>query len=463
MNKILRNIFLLMATIVTITACEKAEPLPFYEGGKDIALTTSTATPPNSVADSVNNVVTLSWSNPEFATDTSNYKYVVEVAPAGTNFAHPATYTVMTTRNFALTGNQLNNLLVAWGSDYGENQELEARVKASYANNNDMKISNTVKFSAAPVAKPFTVSASATGPFAPTAFTKDDKFATLNWTAPKYDDTTTITYSIESAKAGSNFASVNEIEVGNALTHDLTGLELYAMANAAGLTLDQEGSVDVRIKATVNNTNQVSYSTNTATLKIKPTEMILYMYMAGDFQGWNPSGAPSIASNDGNNYEGYVWVPAGGSGEFKFTSENSWSGTNYGGTSGATGGTIDGADNTNLKWPATGKYYLVKVNMTAKTWTVTEISTWGLIGDATPGGWDTSTPLTYNATTKKWTATVPFGSGSWKFRANNGWDINLGGSATYLSYGGDNIASPGGTKTISLDLSNPLKYTYTIQ
>ncbi len=461
MNKIVRNIFLLMATIVTITACEKAEPLPFYEGGKDIALTTSTATPPNSVADSVNNVVTLSWSNPEFATDTSNYKYVVEVAPAGTNFAHPATYTVMTTRNFALTGNQLNNLLVAWGSDYGESQELEARVKASYANNNDMKISNTVKFSAAPVAKPFTVSASATGPFAPTAFTKDDKFTALSWTAPQYGDTSSISYTIQSVKAGASFDDPYEITVGAPVMHELTGMELYSMALAAGLPLEKEGAVDVRIKATVNNTNQVSYSTDKVTLKIKPVEMILYLHVAGDFQGWNPGGAPRIASNDGINYEGYVWVPAGGNGEFKFTSQPDWNGTNYGGTSGTTGGTIDGSNSNNLQWPATGKYYLLKVNMTTKTWTVTE-TTWGLIGDATPGGWDNSTPMTYNPTTNKWTATVAFGNGSWKFRANNGWDINIGG-ANPLSYGGDNIASPGGTKTVTLDLSNPLKYTYTIQ
>lgn len=447
---------------VAIAACQKVEPLPFYEPGKDISLAISTATPSNTVADSIKNVVTLSWSNPEFATDSANYKYVVEVAPAGSNFANPASYTVMTNRSFSLTGAQLNNLLVAWGANYDVSKELEARVKASYANNNDMKISNTVKFAAAPVALPFSVSASANGPFAPTAFTKDDKFSTLTWTAPKYGDTSTITYSIQSVKAGSTFEKPFEIAVGTNLTHDLTGMELYSMAVAAGLPLDQEGSVDVRIKATVNNTNQVSFSTNNVTLKIKPVEMILYMYLAGDFQGWSPSSAPSVASNDGINYEGYVWVPAGGSGEFKFTSSPDWNHTNYGGTSGASGGTIDGSSNDNLKWPATGKYYLVKVNMTTKTWTVTE-TTWGLIGDATPGSWDTSTPMTYNPATKKWTATVTFGNGVFKFRANNGWDLNLGGSPTYLSYGGDNIASPSGTKTVTLDLSNPLKYTYTIQ
>ena len=50
-----------------------------------------------------------------------------------------------------------------------------------------------------------------------------------------------------------------------------------------------------------------------------------------------------------------------------------------------------------------------------------------------------------------------------KFRANNGWDINLGGNLSGLTYGGDNISiSEAGNYKIVLDLSNPLKYKATI-
>jgi starch-binding outer membrane protein SusE/F len=52
---------------------------------------------------------------------------------------------------------------------------------------------------------------------------------------------------------------------------------------------------------------------------------------------------------------------------------------------------------------------------------------------------------------------------SMKFRANNGWDINLGGNLSGLTYGGDNISiSEAGNYKIVLDLSNPLKYKATI-
>ncbi len=235
------------------------------------------------------------------------------------------------------------------------------------------------------------------------------------------------------------------------------------MANTVKIPLNTTGSVDLRVKVTVNETNQVYYST-IQTLQVKPVEMTLYMYVAGDFQGWNPGAAPRIGSTDGVNYEGYVWVPTGGTGEFKITSQPNWDGTNYGGTSTVTGGVLDVAGG-NLKWPATGKYYRMQVNMNAMTWKVTETN-WGVIGAATPGGWDNSTPLVYDPALGKWKATVSFTAGEFKFRANNGWDINMGadgGNPPYLRYDGDNIAVPAGSKTVLLDLSNPLKYTYTLQ
>jgi hypothetical protein len=47
----------------------------------------------------------------------------------------------------------------------------------------------------------------------------------------------------------------------------------------------------------------------------------------------------------------------------------------------------------------------------------------------------------------------------WKFRANNGWDINLGGNLAGLTEGGDNIkCAEDGTYTVTLDLSS---YPYT--
>ncbi len=486
MKNFLSYIFIGSVFVMGLMACHKAEDLPYYETGNASQLSASTATINVTEANALQDLVTFNWTDPGFATDTSNYKYVVEIAPKGTNFANPVSYTVNTAKSLSVTGTDINNMLIKWGANYGAATDLEVRVKSSYANNNDMKISEVINIKASAYAVPFTLSATATGPFAPTPQTKDDILTTLSWTAPDYGSST-ITYSLEYVKTGTGFASPNVItlQVPDSLQKSLTAMELYQMANTAAIALNTTGSVDVRVKATVNGTGQVSYS-NPETLMISPVEMTLYLYVAGGFQsaepykkhlpadnnwGWDPATAPKLASTDGVNYEGYIWVPADVDRGFKFVKGPDWSYGDNGGSSGQTI-TVDGKNYTggylnsgdNLMWPSTGKYYLVKVNMNDKSWYVFE-TTWGLIGAATPGGWDNSSPMTYDITLGqfgKWKAATTFTSGEFKFRANNGWDINLGGS-TNLTYGGSNITISAGTKTVLLDLSDPLKYTYTIQ
>lgn len=464
-----------LIAVLAFASCQKADSLPFYESGKGSDLSLSTNTVTLSAANAAQNVVTFSWTDPGFATDTSNYKYVVEIAPKGTNFAKAGALTQIGGSSLSISGTQLNNMLVAWGIPFSTPTDFDVRLKASYANNNDMKTTPVtgLKVSSYPVA--FTLSATATGPFSPTPLNKDNLFTKLSWSVPNYGSST-VSFAIEYAKAGTNFANPTIITLAkDSVTKSLTGMDLFQMANTAGIPLNTTGSVEARVKATVNGTNQVSYS-NIQSLSISPVEMTLYMYLPGDYQsqspykeklpagntwGWDPATAPRIASSDGVNYEGYIWVPAGGSGEFKMNIAPDWDHTNYGGTSTSTGGVLD-ASGGNLKWPATGAYYLVKVNMTTKAWTATKTD-WGIIGAATPGGWGGSTPMTYDPAAAKWKITTTLTDGEFKFRANDGWDINLGGSPSNLTYGGGNISTTGGTKTILLDLSTPLKYTFSIQ
>jgi starch-binding outer membrane protein SusE/F len=87
---------------------------------------------------------------------------------------------------------------------------------------------------------------------------------------------------------------------------------------------------------------------------------------------------------------------------------------------------------------------------------------WGLIGDATPGGWDADTNMTWDPVKKVMTVTLDLVAGSFKFRANDSWDYNLGGDVNNLTANGDNIsvAAPG-NYTITLDLSGS-NYTCTV-
>jgi starch-binding outer membrane protein SusE/F len=96
-------------------------------------------------------------------------------------------------------------------------------------------------------------------------------------------------------------------------------------------------------------------------------------------------------------------------------------------------------------------------------------SKWGVIGDATPGGWDADTDMTLKETGKgnyEWTVTLPLEGGKgFKFRENDGWDVNLGleGSDSKLKQDGGNITvATSGSYTITLDLK-PTGYTYSIR
>jgi hypothetical protein len=148
--------------------------------------------------------------------------------------------------------------------------------------------------------------------------------------------------------------------------------------------------------------------------------------------------------------------------EFKFTSDPDWNGTNYGNGGDGTLSTDGGAGNLTVS--ETG-FYRLTVDLSKEPYTYTVTSTnWGLIGDATVGEWNTSTPMTFNSATGEWTVTTTLAGGKeFKFRANDGWDINLGGDVNGLTYGGDNIpVATDGTYTVTLKLGDASAYTCTV-
>ncbi|UOQ50990.1 SusE domain-containing protein [Hymenobacter cellulosivorans] len=55
---------------------------------------------------------------------------------------------------------------------------------------------------------------------------------------------------------------------------------------------------------------------------------------------------------------------------------------------------------------------------------------WAIIGEATPNGWNTETRMSYDYCSRVWSVTLPLKAGEFKFRANNGWDKNLGDEGT---------------------------------
>jgi len=203
---------------------------------------------------------------------------------------------------------------------------------------------------------------------------------------------------------------------------------------------------------------------NNVVVAANPGATYPVIYVPGGYQGWDP-GAPTAnqlsSKNNDNTYEGYVYFPTDGS-EFKFTLGPSWASGDFG-DAGADG-TLDAGHPQNLK-VATAGFYKINVDLNALTYTLQK-TTWAIIGDATAGGWGSETPMTYDAALGAWTITANLVSGSFKFRANDGWALNYGdnGADALLEFDApSNIAiATAGTYKINLYLKKP-DYTYSIE
>jgi hypothetical protein len=453
--------YFLQLVVVTLAmaACEKVENLPYYNNGSPVTLTSSAGTVSPSVADSNNAVVSFNWTSPNYATAEASYKYLIQLDTAGGNFVNPfikeVTGLTSAKLSTSFTGKELNNILVAKGLTLGKEAAIIARVVSSYNNNNEQLVSNVLNLKMTPYGYAFPLNASDAGPFVVTISNKDQVLQTFGWNKPDVG-VGSYTYVLQYAKASTNFADANGVVMEDVTSYGATGADLNRFAREAGIPNGVAGEVEFRVLATLN--GRQSFASAIKKYTITPNELMAYLYVPGDYQNWSPNVAPKLASVDDKTYEGYVNLTS--TNGFKFTEAPDWDHTAYGdageGKISSSGGNITLA-------PA--GYYLLKVNLAELTWTSTLINSWGVIGDATPGGWDNSTPLVYDEAAKVWKATITFsGSGAFKFRANNGWDINLGGTGEFLNYGGDNINSPSaGAHLVTLDLSNPLRYTYTVQ
>ena len=298
---------------------------------------------------------------------------------------------------------------------------------------------------------------------------------TFSWSAADFGYKAAVTYTIQFCRAGTNFASASttELNMGSALSKTFTVKDF----NAKMLDIMPFGAatgVHARIKADVGSGVAPIYSNVITNLMITAyQDVIIYgfpqaLWIAGNYQGWDPGSAPKIVDKSasgttGSNYEGYINF-TNAAPEFKMVKGNNWGAGDFG----SAGAGILGNGGPNLTLSGGAGVYLVRANTQNMTWNNTKITTWGIIGSATPGGWGASTPMTFNAGTGSWTITTNLvGGQELKFRANNDWAINFGDDAprdNKPEYNGSNIPiTADGNYTISLDIGIAGNYSYTIR
>jgi hypothetical protein len=177
------------------------------------------------------------------------------------------------------------------------------------------------------------------------------------------------------------------------------------------------------------------------TYTITPLNFNEYIYEAGVNNNWGTEAQPLYCGDGNGTYKGFFYAQdadwSGGKGAFKFQAEfNNWD-VNYGFGSGndSEGTLAEGGDNIMV----TPGFYYAEIDIAAMTYKLTSISGIGIIGPAQAGGWDNDTDLAYNPETRAWEGTVELAADEFKFRANDGWDINWGGSENNLTQNGANM------------------------
>ncbi|MGD9929742.1 MAG: SusF/SusE family outer membrane protein [Mangrovibacterium sp.] len=217
---------------------------------------------------------------------------------------------------------------------------------------------------------------------------------------------------------------------------------------------------DITNNGPVDGTYLVVVDLNTKTLTVTDAPKILGGSVAAD---WNPANAVAMQMVESGVFDTYQYITVDGGG-FKFVPTNAgWDGD--WGASKTTAGMLAQTDEDNLSVAADG-FYRVRTNFNDMSYSVVETA-WGIIGDATPGGWGDDTNMTLNTTAKgeyTWSADITLTDGKIKFRANDGWDINLGDNDAdgSLEPGGSDIAVTAGNYHIELILNSATGFTYTI-
>lgn len=456
----MKNIFKILAlavtTVVMVTACTKVADLPYYENGKSVTLTANKTAVTPTPADSLNQVIAFSWTNPEYKQDSSLYKFVLEIDSTGRNFAKKSMKVVTGVSGTSLTGKELNNILLNYGFALGTPYDLDIRVISSYGNNNERYTSNVLKIRVTPYNDPSvitTVNTSVTCALA----TASQLSNTFNWSRSFNGYAGTVTYTLQYDSAGKNFVAPMEIAVGADLyTKALTQGEMNETALTSGIPGGNTGKVEYRIKATTAQ-GAVSYS-NVVNVTIASYVPILRFYLPGGYQGstgngndWDPGTAPELIRDLrpaalNQLYYIYLYLPAGA--EFKLTQGRSWD-VNYGGS----GGNLS-AGGANLTVPAAG-FYRISVDRVNMKYDIRE-GRMGFVGGATGAGWNPPNVFpNYGmglAANNLFVGLTDFTVDGWKMIDHNDWnsgDINVTNARSYGSNG------PSGSTLLVNDANMP--------
>lgn len=259
------------------------------------------------------------------------------------------------------------------------------------------------------------------------------------------------TYFLEAALSGTDFADPLLLYSGSQDTlieftvSDLNELFLKKF------TEDVTSSIDFRIRAVLlvdagtgapgTGDNAFEYTSAAVTRDVAPFGLPRL-----DLIGTDP--LQKITSAQGNGvYSSFVKL----SSSVPFTLKNPDTGKTYG--TNAAGDALE--ENGNALTATDNGWYKLTADINNLTYSI-DAHMYGVVGSATPNDWNSpDTKMDYDAKRGVWYVTLDLIVGEIKFRKNDGWAWNLGGTPDNLVQDGANIAiSEAGNYTITLTITD---------
>lgn len=280
------------------------------------------------------------------------------------------------------------------------------------------------------------------------------QFPDISWEKANYGQGAVVNYTVTLTNNANQKSAVIG-ETGDAKL-SFTNAEMNAILASLGAYPGQAYDFTVSLKSAAFDALQ-NEASNTVSFKATPYDPNVadidwpFAYVAVGYPNWDFTKAYVIGDPDGDGtYQGYVQFDEA-----------------------ATYAIVDGNDVSKVlaqgqEVTDEGKGF-IEITMAAdgtasQSWACNK---WGVIGDATSGGWSDDTMMEYDKDTRLWTVITSMTDKEFKFRANNDWTINYGGDGVTgdgLAPGGANIKVPKESAYIvTLNLTNAGKYTYTME
>ncbi len=430
MKKLILKLTYVIALFAFIQSCDDVERV-YYNDAAETVLSLSDNNLTLSEDNGANEILTLTWSDPDYGFDAAAL-YSVQMDVQGGDFSNPQIISVGSSLEKTFTVEELNAKLLSLSMTPAEEGVAIFRIKATLSEYQEI-FSNTVNLNVTPYSSLLDLSTNlgVVGSATPGGWGNENipdlKFYTTA-TTDVYVAYVTLRNG-EIKFRNNNDWSENWGDDGNDGTLDSYGANIPVSAGTYKI--------------------EVNFSSMTYTMEAYSWGLV----GSATPNQWN---GPDLMLHYNSFQDDWRAVVTLGEGEVKFRFNNDW-GLNYG---------DDGADGSmeanGANISVSSGHYLVSMNLNTQTYSMEQVDVWGLVGSATANGWDGPNdkfmPDFGIMEGYYYLSGAELVDGEIKVRQNDAWGLNYGddGNDGLMEVNGANIPVSAGTYNIILNMAaNP--------